>query len=162
IAGERGDTVLDSRAARIIEPNDRRTDIDRLIHDLADLLGVRLAQRPAKHGKVLAEHKNQPSIDRTVPGDDAIAGDLVLVDAEIAAAVLDEHVPFLKGTEVEQQLESLASGQLTAAMLGLDAASTPTCPGRLPLFLQAVENFLHVASQPMHEADSIDDTARPE
>ena len=123
---------------------------------------MRFAERSAEHREVLAEHKDQPPVHRTIAGNDAIAGDLVLVDAEIAAAVLDEHVPFLEGTGVEQQLEPLACGQLAAAMLRLDAASTPAGPGRFPLSFQAVENFLHVASQPTYEADSIDDTARPE
>jgi 4-carboxymuconolactone decarboxylase len=47
-------------------------------------------------------------------------------------------------------------------MLRLDAASSAAGAGRFPFLLQAVENRLHVASQPMNEADSIDDTARLE
>ena len=86
----------------------------------------------------------------------------MLVDAEIVAAVLDEHVPFLEGTGVEQQFEPLARGELAAEVLGFDAAHPAARPGRLPLLLQAVENILHVASRPMNGADSIDDRTRPE
>ena len=139
----------------IVEPDHRRADIHRLVHDFADLFGVRFAQRPAKDGKILAEDKNQPPVHRAVAGDHAIAGDFLFIDAEIVAAVLDEHVPFLEGTGIEQQVEPLARGQLAAAVLGLDAARPAAGPGRLALSFQAVENFLHVASRPMNGADSI-------
>ena len=83
---------------------------------------MRLAERSAEHGKVLAENEDQPPVHGAIAGDDAVARDLVRVDAEIVAAVLDEHVPFLEGTGVEQELEPLARGQLAAAMLRIDAA----------------------------------------
>src|ERR1700686_2004029 len=50
-----------------------------------------------EHGEILAEHEHQLAVDRAVAGDDAVARDLVLLHREIVAAVLDEHVPFLKG-----------------------------------------------------------------
>src|SRR5208282_1373804 len=149
IAGERGHPVLDPRSARIVEPDHRGADIDRLIHDLADLLGVRLAERAAEDSEILAEDKDQPAVHRAVAGDDTVARDLVLVDAEIVAAVLDEHVPFLEGTRVEQQLEPLARGELAAAVLGLDAASAATGPRRRSLIFQAAENIVHGTSQPI-------------
>jgi hypothetical protein len=47
-------------------------------------------------------------------------------------------------------------------VLGFDPVEPAARPGRFPFLFQAVENILHVASQPMNGADSIDDPARPE
>ncbi len=75
IATERGDAFLDPGAARIVEPDHRRPDLHRQVHDLADLGRVRLRQRAAEDGEVLAEDEDEPAIDRAVSGDDAVAED---------------------------------------------------------------------------------------
>src|SRR5262249_24029568 len=75
---------------------------------------------------------------------------------------LDKHVPLLERTGVEQYVEPLASSELSAAVLGFDPSGPAARPGRLPLLFEAVENILHVASQAMNGAVSIDDPARPE
>ena len=93
-------------------------------------------ERAAEHGEILAEHEDQPAVDRAVAGDDAVARDLLLVHAEIVAAVLDEHVPFLEGAGVEQQLDPLARGQLALGVLGLDAPRAAAGAGRRALFFQ--------------------------
>src|SRR6266851_5078729 len=113
-----------------------------------------LAEGPAEDGEVLAEDKNQAAVHRTVAGDDAVARDLVALDAEIMAAVLDEHVPFLEGIGVEQQFEPLARGELAAAVLGFDAADAAARPRRRPLFLQAADNVVHRTSRPRRGRDS--------
>src|SRR5439155_344949 len=77
---------------------------------------------PAEDGEILAEHEDEAAVDRAVAGDDAIARHLLLADAEIVAAVLDEHVPFLEGIGVEQDLDALARGQLALVVLRLDPA----------------------------------------
>ena len=149
IAGERGDSVLDPRAAGIVEPDHRGADIDSLIHDLADLLGMRLAERAAKNREILAEDKDQPAVHRAVAGDNAVARDLVGVDAEIMRSVLDEHVPFLEGIGVEQDFEPLACSELAAAVLGVDASGPAARARRRPLFFEPAENVVHGTSQPI-------------
>ena len=131
-----------------LRPIDRRADLHRLVHDLADLLGMRLAQRAAEHGEILAEDEDQAAVDRAVAGDDAVARDFLLVHAEIVAAMLDEHVPFLEGAGVEQQLEPLARGELALGVLRLDAPLAAAGARRRALFLQAFENIVHSASRP--------------
>ena len=131
----------------IVDADHRRPDIHRLVHDLADLFGVRFAERAAEDGKVLAEHKDQPAIDRAVAGDDAVARDAVRVDAEIVAPMLDKHVPFFKGPWVEQQLEPLARSQLAATVLRFGPSDPAARPRRPALFLQPAENVVHFASQ---------------
>ena len=115
--------------------------LHRLVHDLADLLGMRLRERAAEHGEILAEHKDQAAVDRAVAGDDAVARHLLLGHAEIVAAVLDEHVPFLEGTGVEQHLDTLARGQLAFRMLRLDAARPAAGAGRRAFFVEARAEF---------------------
>ena len=85
---------------------------------------MRLRQRAAEHREILAEDKDQLAVDRAVAGDDAVAGHPLLGDAEIMAAVLDKHVPFLEGAGIEQYFEPLARGQLAAGVLRLDAPDT--------------------------------------
>ena len=94
-------------------------------------------QRAAEHREILAEDEDQPAVDRAIAGDDAVARHLLLVDAEIVAAVLDEHVPFLEGTGVEQHFEPLARGQLALGVLRLDAALAAAGAGRRALFFRA-------------------------
>jgi hypothetical protein len=44
IAAQADDTLLDARAARVRQADDRRPVLDRKVHHLADLLGVRLRE----------------------------------------------------------------------------------------------------------------------
>jgi hypothetical protein len=57
--------------------------------------------------------------------------------------MLDEHVEFLERPLVEQKLYSLASGELAARMLRLDALcpTAELCPGTA--LLKGVQNMLH-------------------
>src|SRR4051794_41935357 len=102
---------------------------------------MRLAERAAEDREILAEHKDQPAVDRAVAGDDAVARHLLLANAEIVTAVLDEHVPFLEGIGVEQHLDALARGQLALLMLGLDPAGAAAGARRRPLFFHPPQDL---------------------
>ena len=104
VAAERRDALLDPRAAGIVEPDDRRADLHREIHDLADLLGVRLRQRTAEDREVLAVDEHQPAVDRAVAGDDAVAEDVLLVEPELRRPVGDE------GVELDERVRRRAAG----------------------------------------------------
>jgi hypothetical protein len=143
IAAQRGHALLDARAARVVQADHRRADLHGLVHDLADLLGVRFGQRAAEHGEVLAEHEHQAAVDHAVAGHHAVAGDLVVLHAEVGAAVLDEHVPLFEGAFVEQHLEALARGQLALGVLRVDALLAAAQAGRGALLLQLLQDVLH-------------------
>ena len=96
VAAERHDAFLDARAARVVQPDDRRAELHREIHDLDDLRRVGLGQRAAEDREVLREGEHLPAVDEAVPGDDAVAGDQLVGHAEIAAAVRDELVELLE------------------------------------------------------------------
>ena len=97
---------------------------------LADLFGMGFGQGSAEDGEILAVHEYGAAVDGAVAGDHAIAGNGPLVHAEFGAPVLDEHVPFLEGLGVEQQLEALARRQLALLVLGLDAVPRRRPGGR--------------------------------
>ena len=100
-------------------------------------------ERAAEHGEVLGEQVDRAAVDRAPAGDDAVAGDLGLLHAEVVAAVLDEHVELLERALVEQQFDALARGQLAALVLGLDARLAAAQAGVLPPLLEFVENVFH-------------------
>ena len=106
-----------------------------------DLLGMRFRKRAAEHGEILGEDEDRAAVDRAPAGDDAVAGDLGLLHAEIGRAVLDIHVELLERAFVEEDLDALARGQLAACVLGGDArlAAAGARIGAAPLeFLQHV------------------------
>ena len=143
VPAQRGHPLLDPRPARVVQADDRGAHLHRVVHDLADLLGVRLRQRAAEHREVLAEHEHQPAVDGAVAGDHAVTGHPAFGHAEVGAAVLDEHVPFLERAGVEQHFEALARGQAPLRVLCLDARRPAPLPGRLALRLEGSNDLLH-------------------
>src|SRR2546422_155371 len=53
VAAERRDALLNARATRVVEADHGRAVLERQVHHLADLLGVRLGQRATEDGEVL-------------------------------------------------------------------------------------------------------------
>src|SRR4051812_14311312 len=104
---------------------------------------MRLGQRAAEHGEVLAEHEHQPATDRTPAGDHAVAGDLLLGHAEIRRAVLDEHVPFLERALVEQGLDAFAGREFALGVLRLDALGAAAAARTRALRFELLQDFLH-------------------
>ena len=80
-----------------------------------------LRQRAAEHGEILCEDIDQPAVDRARSGDHAVAGDLLLLHAEVDAIMLDVHVDFFERARVEQHGQPLARGQPPLGVLRRDA-----------------------------------------
>ena len=118
VAGQRHHALLDARAAGIVQADHGRAGLQRQVHDLADLLRVGFGERAAEDGEILREDVDQAAVDAAVAGDEAVAGNALLVHAEIAAAVRDQLVQFLEGAFVEQQFDALARGELAFAGAG--------------------------------------------
>ena len=154
IAGQRGDPFLDAGAAGVVDADDGRADLHGLVHDLADLLGMGLAERAAEDREVLAEDEHQPAVDGAMAGDHAVAGDALLAHAEIGRAMLDEHVPLFEGVGIEQELEALARAQLALGVLGLDPALAAALPRGAPLVLELTQDLLHGLPRLLHFYDN--------
>src|SRR5262249_41370324 len=95
--------------------------------------------------EVLGEEIDRPSIHRSPAGDDAVARNLRFLHAEFVRAMFDEHVEFLEGTLVEDELDAFAGGQLAPLVLGLDARLAAAETGFLTALLKSVEDVLHSA-----------------
>ena len=76
-----------------------------------------LRERPAEHREVLREYIHQAALDAPVPGDEAVAGDDLIVHAEIAAAMRDQLIQLFERALVEQQFDALAGIEFAFLML---------------------------------------------
>ena len=145
VAAECGHAFLDARAAGVVDADDRRAVPQRHVLHLLDLFGMRLRERAAEDGEILGEEEDGAAVDRTPAGDDAVAGDLLLLHAEIGRAVLDEHVEFLERAFVEEDVDALARGEFAALVLGVDAILAAAEPGDLAAALEFLQHVLHGA-----------------
>ena len=126
VEAERDDTLLDARAAALVDADDRPAGLDRQVHDLDDLLAVHLAERAAEDRDVLAEHAHRTAVDGAVAGHHAVAVRAVLLQAEVGGAVPGQLVQFDERAGVEQQ-RRCARGRSSCPWR---AASRPRAPSR--------------------------------
>src|SRR3546814_11279211 len=71
---------------------------------------------------------DEAAVDRPRSGDDAVAGDLLLLHPEIDAIMLDIGVELLERAFVEQHVEPFARGEFALRMLRIDALlPAPKC-----------------------------------
>ena len=114
---ERDHALLDAGAAAVVDPDDRAAGLQRVIHDLDDLLAVDLAERAAEHGEVLAEHADRASVHGPVPGDHAVAVRPVGLDAEVVRPVPGQLVELGERARVEQHVDPFPGGLLAPVVL---------------------------------------------
>ena len=81
-------------------------------------------ERATEHREVLAEHEDEPPVDRAVAGDDAVTQVALLLEAEVRGAVRHELIDLDERSRVQQQVHALARGQLAAPVLLVDAFLT--------------------------------------
>src|SRR5438105_11563940 len=82
---------------------------------------MRFRERAAKDGEVLRERVDQPAADGAIAGDDAVAGDALLLHAEVGGAVDDELIELLKRAGIKQQRDPLPRRLLPLGVLAFDA-----------------------------------------
>src|SRR5262249_52306711 len=142
VPGERDDAFLDPGAARVVQPDDRRAVLHGEVHDLADLLRVRLGERSAEHGEVLREDVDGPARDETRPADHAVAGALRPGAPEVAAPVPHEPVELEERAAVEEQLDALPRRELALRVLPLDPIAAASLEALFTKSLQVRDAFL--------------------
>src|SRR3546814_1339089 len=98
---------------------------------------------------------DQPPVDGAVASHHAVAGDFLLLHAEVEAAVLDIHVPLLEGALVEQDLQALARGQLALGVLRLDALLTAADRRLRAHRLEPLKYVLHRSEEHTSELQSL-------
>ena len=102
---------------------------------------MRLGERAAEHGEVLGEDVHQPAVDAARAGDDAVAREHLLVEAEVGGAVRDEPVELDEAALVEQEVEPLARGELALLVLLRDAGGAPALLGQGLPVVELVEEL---------------------
>ena len=125
-AGKRVDALLDAGAARVIDADARSAHLEREVLDLPDLVGVLLTEAAARDREVLCVGVDQTAVDRTVARDNAVTRHVLLVHAEVRAAVLDEHIELDERILVKELLEALARRVFSLSMLFLNASGATT------------------------------------
>src|SRR5690606_38675831 len=111
--------------------------------DLDDLFCVGPGERTAEDSEVFREDVDDAAVDGAPAGDDAVAGDALLLHAEIVGAVLYEHVPLLEGAFIKQESDTLARRELALGVLGRDALFAAAEASLLALLLQRFDDVFH-------------------
>lgn len=85
---------------------------------------VLLAQRSAFHCKILCIGIDKAAVNRTIACNNAFAGKLFLLLAEIRAAMLHEHIQFDEGSLVKQLVDALTGCLFALRMLLVNTCLT--------------------------------------
>jgi len=125
--------LLDAGSAGIVDADDGSAVFHRQVHDLADLAGVHLPQRPPHDGEVLAVDVDDPAIDGAVSRHHAVTGENGLLQAEISATVLHELVDLGEAPLVQELKDPLSGGKLTLLVLFGHGLFAPASLRRLSL-----------------------------
>ena len=133
---ERDHSLLDPRAPAVVDADQRAPGLERVVHQLDDLLPVHLAQRAAEHGEVLAVHAHRPAVDGAETGDHAIAVGTVGLHPEVVRPVPGQFVELGEGARVEQPVDPLARGHLALGVLAFHGPLRAGVNGLLPALLQ--------------------------
>jgi hypothetical protein len=133
---ERDHSLLDPRAAAVVDADQRAPGLQRVIHQLDDLLPVHLAQRAAEHGEVLAVHAHRPAVDGAETGHHAIAVGAVGLHPEVVRPVPGQLVELGEGARVEQPVDPLPRGHLALGVLPFHGPCRAGVNGLVPALLQ--------------------------
>ena len=98
----------------------------RQVHDLADFQRIGFRQRAAEHSEILRKHVDQPPVDASVPGDEAIARGPLFLHAEIVAAVRDNSSSSSNVPSSSSSATRSRAVQLASLVLALAAFRTAT------------------------------------
>ncbi len=127
ITTETNNAFLNTRAARIIQTDNRRADLHREVHNLANLFRVSLGKGTAKHSEVLRQDEHVTGINQAVTSNHPIAGIDLLVKSEISRAMDHELVKLFERTVIQQELDAFASRHLSRVMLLLHTSVATAC-----------------------------------
>ncbi len=117
VSGEGHDAFLDAGTAGVVEADDGSADAHGGVHELDDFGGVGFGERAAEDGEVLREDEDETAFDASVAGDEAVAEELLLLHAEVGAAVRDHLVGLFEGAFVEKELDALTGRHLALLTL---------------------------------------------
>src|SRR5439155_4219111 len=141
VSAKAGDALLDAGSSGVGKADDGCAGLHREVHHLADLLGVSLGQRAAEDCEVLRIDEDRPSIDKAVASHYPVAEVPLVVETKVRGAMRDEGIQLLEASVVEQDVETLASGELAARMLLFDTRLSAALQGVTTQLCQARQLF---------------------
>src|SRR5207248_8989852 len=104
----------------------RRAGLHCQVHDLADLLGVRLGERAAEDGEVLRKDVDDATADPAKSGDDAVAHDPLVVRNELRRSRQHERVELRERSLVEHEINAFPGSELPLRVLLRDPLLSAT------------------------------------
>ena len=124
-------TFLYASAAGVVKTDDGGAHLEGEVLHLADFLGHGFGEATAVDGEVLCIDIGEAAVDGGATADDAVAEELLLLHAEVVAAVELEHVHFLERAFVDEECDAFACRGLTFGMLFVDGrfAASEACNG---------------------------------
>jgi len=143
VARQRVDAFLHARAARVVDEDEGRAGLQGHVHDVGDLLGVRLARRAAGDGEVLAGEVHEAASDRGGTGDHAISGQGLSGHAEERGAVGGEEAGLVEAVGVDQRGDAFACRELAGLALLVEALDAAAELGLGAAALQVGDLVLH-------------------
>ena len=142
------DAFLNACTTRIVQADAGCAHLHGLVHHLANLLGHRFRQRTAVDREVLSEYVHQASVDSAATGHNAITQEVLLLHAEVVAAMEFEHIHFFERAFVQQEVYALTGGSLTLCVLLFDsffAAAEACLLAKLDELFDFLQLFTHCA-----------------
>ena len=124
VAAKTVDALLNARAARVDQPDDRRSFTECQVHHPTDFTRLRFAKRPAENGEILRVDEYRASVDPASAGHDAVAVERFAIDRSAGGVGFQ----LLKTAGIEEQIKSLARRQFAARMVADDALRTTALP----------------------------------
>ena len=148
VAVQRQDPLLDARAARVVDLDERHPGLQGEPLCVRDARGVHLPQGAAHHREVLRGHEHLAPLDLGAAGHHAVARHALPVHAEVRGAHRHERLLLDEGIGIHQRRDPLACRQLALGVLRRDALFTAAGLGLLalgPVRLQ--QAFLHAGER---------------
>nr|BFE86559.1 hypothetical protein GCM10020093_091600 [Planobispora longispora] len=139
VEAEGDDALLDAGPAGVVDAHHRAAGLERVVHDLDDLLAEDLAQRPAEHREVLREDRHRAAVDRAVPGHHAVAVRALALQAEARGPVPGQRVELHEAVGVQERQDAFPGGHLALGVLLLHRAGGSGVRGLVQAALQVGE-----------------------
>ena len=102
-----------ARASGVVDSDNRHAHLERVFLHFANFLRVFVPERTALHGEVLRINRDRTPVDVPDAGNDAVAGQILALHAEILAVMLDVHPELHKRARLHESRDAVARGHQT-------------------------------------------------
>ncbi len=90
---------------------------------------MNFTQAAAEYGEILGKYIDQPPIDGSPAGYNAVARIFLFFQSKIVGAMDNKRVSFMERTFIQQKVKAFTGGQFTLFVLGFDPIRTAALAG---------------------------------